>query len=45
MQICLVSLPYNEKRELGRQLLQFSTKPPLYSSVSRASALKQVLWT
>jgi hypothetical protein len=43
MGICLVSLLYN-KRELGRQL-QFSTQPPLYSSVSRASALKQVLWT
>jgi hypothetical protein len=45
MGICLVSLLSYEKRELGRQLLQFSTKPPLHSSVSRASALKQVLWT
>jgi hypothetical protein len=44
MGICLVSLLYN-KRELGRQALQFSEQPPLYSSVSRASALKQVLWT
>ena len=45
MGICLGSLLYNDKREPGRQLLHFSTQPPLRSSVSRASALKQVLWT
>jgi hypothetical protein len=45
MEICLVSLLYNDERELDRRLLQFSTHRPLPSSLSRASALKQVLWT